>query len=86
MIEPVRDPVATRDEAMSVAVLAGRRAARELHTGSRVDFDASVARLADSPDYTRDALVTIVSALLSALAVRRRIAGLDMIAVLKTRE
>lgn len=61
MIEPVGDPVATRDEAMSVAVLAGRRAARELHTGSRVDFDASVARLADSPDYTRDALVTIVS-------------------------
>ena len=61
MIEPVADPVATREEAMSVAVLAGRRAARELHTDSRVDFDASVARLADSPDYTRDALVTIVS-------------------------
>ncbi len=61
MIEPVGDPVATRDEAMSVALLAGRRAARELHTDSRVDFDASVARLADSPDYTRDALVALVS-------------------------
>lgn len=36
--------------------------------------------------YAFAALVTIVSALLSALAVRRRIAGLDMIAVLKTRE
>ena len=34
--------------------------------------------------YAFAALVTIVSALLSALAVRRRIAGLDMIAVLKT--
>ena len=61
VIEPVADPVPTRDEAMSAAALAGRRAARELHTESRVDFDATIARLADSPTYTREALVTIVS-------------------------
>jgi putative ABC transport system permease protein len=36
--------------------------------------------------YAHAALITVVSALLSALAVRRRIRALDLIAVLKTRE
>ncbi len=36
--------------------------------------------------YAHAALITVVSALLSALAVRRRIHALDLIAVLKTRE
>jgi putative ABC transport system permease protein len=36
--------------------------------------------------YAHAALITVISALLSALAVRRRIHALDLIAVLKTRE
>jgi nitroreductase len=38
MIEPAGDPTPTRDEAMSVALLAGRRLAREAATETRVDL------------------------------------------------
>jgi hypothetical protein len=62
MLRPIGDPTTTRAVAMSAALLAGRRAVREAITETRVDFDASVARLADGSDYTREALVEFVSA------------------------
>ena len=61
MIEPAGDPTPTRDEAMSVALLAGRRLAREAATETRVDFDATIAAFADSPTYGRTMLVDLVS-------------------------